>query len=203
MIIPEPEEKPTNVKSPLRDEGSSLPDQVRQANTDPCPIEFHSLAFISPYAVQSPPPYSPLPLGGSSTKPPSPPNLTPDLAPTNYIHVKERDSSIKRKILLDLSVPRPPASALPPPAEAQGEDIPNLILDSHNGAVYGEVWLLSTNREDTAASSREQDRKPERARERVHLRFHSHNGAVKALVVRVLALQNPRRVSPPFTDYFR
>jgi len=196
MIIPEPEEKPTNVKSPLRDEGSSLPDQVRQANIDLCPIEFHSLAFISPCALQSPPPYSPLPQG-SSTKPPSPPNLPPDLAPTNYIHVKERDNSVKRKILLDLSVPRPPASALPAPAEAQREDTPNLILDSHNGAVYGEVWLLSTNREDAAASSHEQDRKPERARERVHLRFHSHNGAVKALVVRVLALQKSAPVCPP------
>jgi hypothetical protein len=72
----------------------------------------------------------------------------------------------------------------------QGEDTPHLILDSHNGAVHGEVWLLSANREDTGS---DENRKP--ARERVHLHFRSHNGAVKALVVRGLVwakVQYPR-----------
>ena len=71
---------------------------------------------------------------------------------------------------------------------AKGEDIPHLNLDSHNGTISGEVWLLSANREDTAS-------KP--TQERVHLRFHSHNGSVKALVVR--GVQNP--CPCPFTDY--
>lgn len=108
---------------------------------------------------------------------PTPPisYLPPDLAPSNYIHRKEKNSSVKQKILLDLSVPRPPASALP--EGAQGEDTPHLVLDSHNGSVFGEVWVLRANREDTAGS------KP---LERVHLHFRSHNGAIKALVVRRL-----------------
>jgi hypothetical protein len=59
-----------------------------------------------------------------------------------------------------------------------GEDSPHLLLDSHNGAVSGEVWLLSANREDAAS---QEGRKP--TRERVHLHFRSHNGGVKALVV--------------------
>lgn len=110
--------------------------------------------------------------------PPPPPNLPPELAPTNYIHVKEKDNSVKRKILLDLSVPRPPASTLAVPV---GEDSPHLVLESHNGAVSGEVWLLSANREDATS---QEDRKP--TRERVRLHFRSHNGAVKAQVVRGL-----------------
>ena len=79
---------------------------------------------------------------------------------------------MKRKILLDLSVPRPPASAFPT-ASQDKKDIPHLTLDSHNGSVTGEVWLLRAA-------------KPESARERAHLHFHSHNGSVKALVVRKL-----------------
>lgn len=68
------------------------------------------------------------------------------------------------------------------PVGTQGEDNPHLILDSHNGSVHGEVWLLSPNREVTASHG---DRKP--ARERVHLHFGSHNGSIKALVVRDLS----------------
>lgn len=85
------------------------------------------------------------------------------------------------------------------PAGAQGEDTPHLILDSHNGAVCGEVWLLSANREDAASL---EDRKPKR-RERVHLHFRSHNGSVKALVVRGVwpKCQKSAPVSF-FTDYF-
>jgi hypothetical protein len=98
-------------------------------------------------------------------------DLPPDLAPSNYIHRKEKNNSVKQKILLDLSVPRPPASALP--EGAQGEDTPHLVLDSHNGSVFGEVWVLRANREDTAGSN---------PLERVHLHFRSHNGAIKALV---------------------
>ena len=157
----------------------------------------HSILSLTLFA-QSPPPYSALP-EGSSAKPQPRQNLPPDLAPTNYLHVKERDNSVKRKILLDLSVPRPPATSLAVAAEAQqDEDTPNLILDSHNGAVSGEVWLLNANREDAASH---EDPKPKR--ERVHLHFRSHNGSVKALVVRAKKKKkNSRSVFPFFPDYF-
>jgi hypothetical protein len=49
----------------------------------------------------------------------------------------------------------------------------NLILDSHNGAVSGEVWLYRSDG-DTARSMKE----------RVRLEFRSHNGSIRALVVR-------------------
>jgi hypothetical protein len=102
--------------------------------------------------------------------------LPPDLAPTNYIHLKEKNNTVKRKFLLDLSLPRPPASVLP--EGTQGEDTPHLLLDSHNGSVFGEVWVLRANREDSTGP------KSLASQERVHLHFRSHNGAVKALVVR-------------------
>ena len=102
-----------------------------------------------------------------------------DLAPANYIHIKEKHSAVKRKFLLDLSIPRPPASALP--EEIQGEDTPHLLLDSYHGSVVGEVWVLRANREDTTAH---EGQKPLAARERVHLLFRSYHGAVKSLVVR-------------------
>jgi len=128
--------------------------------------------------------------------PPPPPNLPPELAPTNYFHLKERDNSVKRKILLDLSVPRPPASTVPVPVD---EDSPNLILDSHNGAVHGEVWLLA-NREDAASHEGHEDHKS--TRKRVHLHFRSHNGAVKAQVVRGLGQSAKPHAHRVLTDYF-
>ena len=112
-------------------------------------------------------------------------DLPPDLAPTNYIHRKEKNNAVKRKFLLDLSVPRPPASALP--EGTQGEDTPNLLLDSHNGSVFGEVWVLRANREDTQDTTAHEGSEPLPARERVRLHFHSHNGSVKAVVVRRVA----------------
>jgi hypothetical protein len=60
--------------------------------------------------------------------------------------------------------------------------------------------LLSANREDTAS---DEDRKP--TRERVHLHFRSHNGAVRALVVRGLVwakVQNPRVLNFFFFFFF-
>ena len=117
--------------------------------------------------------------------------LPPDLAPTNYIHLKEKHHSLKRKILLDLSVPRPPASALPEGAQ-DDEDTPHLLLDSQHGSVFGEVWVLRATREDT---TNDQGHEPPAARERVHLHFHSHYSSVKALVVRRTASITDRVVS--------
>lgn len=53
----------------------------------------------------------------------------------------------------------------------------NLILDSHNGAVSGEVWVHRSDPGDSAAQ------KSKGVRDRVRLEFLSHNGSVKALVV--------------------
>jgi hypothetical protein len=47
MIIPEPEEKSGTVKSPLHDEGSSLPDQVRPTVNTFDPIKMSLTSFIS------------------------------------------------------------------------------------------------------------------------------------------------------------
>ena len=123
--------------------------------------------------------YSPPPQDSSARPTPQSLGLPPDLAPTNYIHVKEKYHAVRRKFLLDLSVPRPPASALP--EGTQCEDTPPFLLDSHKGSVFGEVWVLRANRADTTAHG---GQKPPPARERVHLHFRSHDGSIKAVVVR-------------------
>lgn len=82
---------------------------------------------------------------------------------------------MKQKVLLDLSIPPLQTSALP--TEAQGSQMSNLILDSHNGAVSGEVWVLRSDAGDSAV------RRSKGLRDRVRLEFLSHNGAIKALVV--------------------
>jgi hypothetical protein len=91
---------------------------------------------------------------------------------------------VKQKILVDLNLPRPPASALPSPQE---EDLPHLTLDSHNGSVSGEVWVLRADPQGSAAA--QGDTKP--ARESVRLNFHSQNGAVRAIVVRRIYYLTP------------
>jgi len=152
MIFPESDEKPFPKSSLHRDEEVPSPDQD-----------------------QSPPPYNSLPsqAQGSSSIPTESRKLLPELAPANYLHVKEKNNSVKRKILLDLSLPRPPASALPVPS--QDEDIRHLTLDSYNGSVSGEVWVLHPNSMEGSAVA-------QGGPERVHLHFHSHNGSVKAQV---------------------
>ncbi|KAI0249761.1 hypothetical protein BJV78DRAFT_639611 [Lactifluus subvellereus] len=148
MIIPDSEVK-SPVKAPHADEQMPLPDQ-------------------------SPPPYSPSPQD-SSVNPTQPSRLPPDLSPTNYLHIKEKNGSVKQKVLLDLNVPRPPASALP--AGIRDSEIPNLNLDSHNGSVSGEVWVLRAAKSQDPPAQRDNH-----TSERAHMHFGSHNGAVKALV---------------------
>ncbi|KAH8998019.1 hypothetical protein EDB92DRAFT_1837472 [Lactarius akahatsu] len=138
--------------------------------------------------TENPPPYAPpqdSPQGTSlqvATLPRS--GLPPNLPPTNYLHVKEKNNAIKTKILLDLSMPPPQASALP--TGIHGPDMPHLILDSHNGAVSGEVWVHRPNLGDTS-SGRNKDK-----RERARLEFRSQNGAIKALVHIHPSMAEPR-----------
>ncbi|KAH9171086.1 hypothetical protein EDB89DRAFT_1974102 [Lactarius sanguifluus] len=138
--------------------------------------------------TENPPPYAP---PQDSSQGPSLQVATlprsghpPDLPPTNYLHVKEKNSAIKTKILLDLSMPPPQASALP--TGIHDPDMSHLILDSHNGAVSGEVWVHRSNLRDTS-SGRNKDK-----RERARLEFRSHNGAIKALVHIHPSMAEPR-----------
>jgi hypothetical protein len=126
------------------------------------------MLLITYRAAQSPPPYSSLPPQGSSLGLTQSLNPPPDLSPTNYLHINEGNNSAKRKIILNLSIPRPPAVS-------KASDTPHLLLGSQNGSVSWEVWVLRTNP------------KPEgSARERARLHFNTHNGNAKALVVRKL-----------------
>ncbi|KAI0305343.1 hypothetical protein B0F90DRAFT_1191195 [Multifurca ochricompacta] len=126
-----------------------------------------------PAAEESPPPYSPL-LQGSSLNPTPPSNHPPDLAPTNYLHVKEQNHSITQKVLLDMSISRPLLSALP--VRAEDSAVSNLTLDSHNGSVSGEVWVLHPHTVHAGVHTNKA------IGERVRLQFRSHNGAVRAIV---------------------
>lgn len=64
----------------------------------------------------------------------------------------------------------------------------NLILDSHNGAVSGEVWVLRSDLGDAAAC------RTKGKKERARLEFLSHNGAIKALVVRTPQIRGHKKV---------
>jgi len=150
------------------------------------PVEVASPAEESPSADhENPPPYSPLPRGSGSnlqvatlSRPP------PELPPTNYLHVREKNGGVKKKVLLDLSIPPPQTSALP--TGTQGPEMSNLILDSHNGAVSGDIWVLRSDAGDGVL------RKSYGKRDRVRLEFLSHNGAIKALVHVHASMAEPR-----------
>ncbi|KAI9432962.1 hypothetical protein H4582DRAFT_1820433, partial [Lactarius indigo] len=136
-----------------------------------------------------PPPYAP-PQDSSSHQGSSLQDVTlprsgfpPDLPPTNYLHVKEKNNSIKTKILLDLSMPPPQVSALP--TGIHDPDMSHLIMDSHNGAVSSEVWVHRPDLGDTASGRKDK-------RKRVRLEFRSHNGAIKALVHIHPSMAEPR-----------
>jgi len=149
------------------------------------PVEVASPAEESPSVGQeNPPPYSPLPGGSGSSLQVATLPRPPDLPPTNYLHVRARDSAVKKKVLLDLSIPPPQTSALP--TGTQGSEMSNLILDSHNGAVSGDVWVLRSDAGDSAT------RRSKGMRDRVRLEFLSHNGAIKALVHVHASMAEPR-----------
>ena len=125
--------------------------------------------------MQNPPPYSPGSGSSLQVAVASLPGPSPDLPPTNYLHVREKNNAVKQKVFLDLSIPPPQTHALS--TGTQGSDISNLILDSHNGAVSGEVWVLRSDAGDSASQ------RSKGTRDRVRLEFLSHNGSTKALVV--------------------
>jgi len=151
------------------------------------PVEVARPAEESPSLNhEDPPPYdSPEPRASGSSLQVAPlPSPTQDLPPTNYIHVREKNNAIKQKVLLDLSIPPPQTLALP--TGTQGSDISNLILDSHNGSVSGEVWVLRSDAGDSKAQ------RSEGTRDRVRLEFLSHNGSVKAFVHVHASMAEPR-----------
>jgi hypothetical protein len=140
------------------------------------PEESHSLDHED---HENPPPYSPQSSSSQVVTLSRPP---PELPPTNYLHIKEKNNSIKQKICLDLSIPLSQASALP----GSGTDVsemPNLVLDSHNGSVIAEVWV---HRSDPVENGIKDPSK------RARLDFRSENGTVKALVHVHPSMAEPR-----------
>jgi len=134
---------------------------------------------------EDPPPYSLEPWGsGSSLQVETHPSPALDLPPMNYIHVRDHDNAVTKKVLLDLSIPPPQTSALP--TGKQGSDMSNLILDSHDNAVDGEVWVLRSDARDSTAQ------RSLGMRDRVRLEFLSHNESVKALVHVHASMAEPR-----------
>jgi len=107
----------------------------------------------------------------------------------NYLHINDHNSNARRKFVLDLNIPRPPTSALL--AAIQGKNIHHLKLGSHNGSVSGEVWVLRANPFGPAEAHGDNSKL---VRERARLHFQTHNGTVKAVMVR----KPPRRMTGPY-----
>ncbi|KAF8908557.1 hypothetical protein CPB84DRAFT_1674153, partial [Gymnopilus junonius] len=74
----------------------------------------------------------------------------PDVKPSNYIHVSRANGGVKGVWVLDPSLVIPSA-LLPPLSSGETEDArKNLILESKNGNVHGDVYTLPLRDEPTA-----------------------------------------------------
>ncbi|KAI0053151.1 hypothetical protein FA95DRAFT_935105 [Auriscalpium vulgare] len=115
----------------------------------------------------------------TSSHPPASSSVPADLSPANFLHIHEQNGSVRGRYLLDLRLPRPPAGFLP-----EGPSAENIKLESNNGAVTAEVWVVGS---EARAHACDYKTGPARAR----LTFFSRNGAVRAKV-HMPASETPR-----------
>jgi hypothetical protein len=66
----------------------------------------------------------------------------PNIKPSNFIHLNRANESIKGSWLIDPYLSIPSSFLPPPPAEGARS---NLILESKNGAIDADIYLLSTS----------------------------------------------------------
>lgn len=94
--------------------------------------------------------------------------------PTNYLHLFNKNNSVKGEYVIDPGMIIP-TSLLPPLSPEESEaDRKNLSLHSTNGSVNGEIWLLGTQGAEPIDS-----KKPTK---RTTLDIGSDNGSVTARV---------------------
>lgn len=152
--------------------------------------------------ADTPPPYAQMPVPSPATPVPSastPPapraphqqqelyRPPPNQQAQNHVFIQQQNTGIKGTYVIDTHLFVPP-DLVDPGLDARGDavkdgdaavlGVPNLKLDSYNGSVTADVWLLHEN----AASSP----LPEAKDDRAILDLKSYNGSVTAKIVRLL-----------------
>ncbi|KDR72705.1 hypothetical protein GALMADRAFT_252910 [Galerina marginata CBS 339.88] len=118
-----------------------------------------------------PPLYSPSDsqVASSSTRPET--RNLPDIKPSNFVYLSRVNSSVKGTWVLDPSLAIPSAF-LPPLAAGETEETrSNLSLDSKNGVINGEIYILPPSNQYLALSNRNR-------KQCVTIRARSWNGGV-------------------------
>jgi len=102
----------------------------------------------------------------------------PNIKPSNFIRVSQANSAVRGAWLIDPAVSIPP-SFLPPLDRETGETEEtrrNLVLNSRNGTVDGEIYILPT-------SETQKERLRAGNRTKIHVNATSTNGGVTAKLV--------------------
>ena len=73
----------------------------------------------------------------------------PDIKPSNFVNLNRANESIKGSWLIDPSLSIPESFLYPLPTEGARS---NLILESKNGAINADIYLLSSGRSNKNAS---------------------------------------------------
>jgi len=120
--------------------------------------------------VDDPPPLytaSDSQIATSSTQSPS--RNLPDIKPSNFVYLSRANSSVKGTWVIDPSLSIP-SSFLPPLVSGETEETrKNIFLESKNGVVDGEIFILPTSTDSLSAMLH---------RQRVLVRGSSRNGSV-------------------------
>jgi len=73
----------------------------------------------------------------------------PNIKPSNLVHLSRANESVKGSWLIDPSLSIPSTFLPPPPAEGVRS---NIVLESKNGAIDADIYLLSTSHSDKNTS---------------------------------------------------
>ena len=92
----------------------------------------------------------------------------PNIKPSNFVNLNRANESIKGSWLIDPSLAIPSSFLPPPPTEGARS---NLILESKNGAIDADIYLLPTSRSNKNISKF------------IIIHTQSNNGSVKTRLV--------------------
>ena len=95
-------------------------------------------------------------------------STTPNIKPSNFVNLNRANESIRGSWLIDPSLSIPSSFLPPPPTEGARS---NLILESKNGAIDADIYLLPTSHSNKNTSKF------------IIIHTQSNNGSVKTRLV--------------------
>ncbi|KAF8957386.1 hypothetical protein BDZ97DRAFT_1846538 [Flammula alnicola] len=142
--------------------------------------ELHDAKSLPQVPIDDPPPgYTPQEVQIATASTTNQPISVPDIKPSNFIHLSRPNSSVKGTWLIEPTLNIPSAFLPPLPSGETDETRKNIFLESRNGSVDADIFVVPTS---TEALARIKHHK------RVYIHTTSRNGSVTTKIHEVTPL---------------